>query len=271
MKRCTKCGEEKPRSEFSANKNSADGLRVHCKACSKIDMRMREEHPELFTRHFGPRNITEKACKMCLVVKPRSEFYPKHTAADGLRQVCKACARIGKKELDRAYWLRHRDERIAAMAADRKANPEKYRRHNRAYYVAHKDEISVSVRSYRLAHVDMMRAARRRWAEGHPEQVRANAAVMRERRRRRAALGTLTASQWMAQLDAFDGRCAYCGACAAEMDHVLPVSRGGEHDVGNVVPACYECNRRKGAQTPGEWRRFVKLEYTVLEVAQNAE
>lgn len=33
MKRCTKCGEEKPESEFHKNRRSKDGLCSRCKAC----------------------------------------------------------------------------------------------------------------------------------------------------------------------------------------------------------------------------------------------
>lgn len=35
MKICSKCKQEKPLSEFYANKSSADGKQSYCKACSK--------------------------------------------------------------------------------------------------------------------------------------------------------------------------------------------------------------------------------------------
>lgn len=35
MKRCTKCGEVKPKSEFHRKKNGKDGLRSYCKVCSR--------------------------------------------------------------------------------------------------------------------------------------------------------------------------------------------------------------------------------------------
>lgn len=40
-------------------------------------------------------------------------------------------------------------------------------------------------------------------------------------------------------------RCAYCGGGADTVDHVLPRSRGGRHEWGNVVAACVRCNHRK--------------------------
>lgn len=59
----------------------------------------------------------------------------------------------------------------------------------------------------------------------------------------------LTVSEWTAVYESFRGRCAYCnGAQARTIDHVIPLSRGGSHDVENVVPACRVCNAHKGAK-----------------------
>lgn len=30
------------------------------------------------------------------------------------------------------------------------------------------------------------------------------------------------------------------------MDHVIPLSRGGDHSIDNIVPSCFSCNASKG-------------------------
>ena len=40
-------------------------------------------------------------------------------------------------------------------------------------------------------------------------------------------------------------RCAYCGARAETIDHVVPRSRGGTHTWENTVACCARCNHRK--------------------------
>lgn len=40
-------------------------------------------------------------------------------------------------------------------------------------------------------------------------------------------------------------RCAYCGAKAETIDHVVPRSRGGAHSWENCVACCAGCNHRK--------------------------
>ncbi len=43
--------------------------------------------------------------------------------------------------------------------------------------------------------------------------------------------------------------CQYCGKMppdiTLEIDHVTPVSRGGENDINNLITACFDCNRGK--------------------------
>jgi hypothetical protein len=47
-------------------------------------------------------------------------------------------------------------------------------------------------------------------------------------------------------------QCTYCGAHPSEtvlleLDHVHPVAEGGTNDIDNLVTACWDCNRGKGA------------------------
>lgn len=46
--------------------------------------------------------------------------------------------------------------------------------------------------------------------------------------------------------------CQYCGKSAPdvilEVDHVVPVAEGGTDDMLNLVTACFDCNRGKGAR-----------------------
>ncbi len=46
--------------------------------------------------------------------------------------------------------------------------------------------------------------------------------------------------------------CAYCGAKADTVDHVVPRSLGGDHSWENCVACCSRCNHRKGDRLLGE-------------------
>lgn len=67
------------------------------------------------------------------------------------------------------------------------------------------------------------------------------------------------------------GRCWYCGeetsvrrgiggmSSASEfcIDHVVPQSMGGGHELNNLVPCCRSCNSSKGGRSLEEFRVFV--------------
>lgn len=67
--------------------------------------------------------------------------------------------------------------------------------------------------------------------------------------RRDAILSTedpLTAEAWAEILREHNHRCRYCGSqTKLTVDHVIPLSKGGEHSRANVVPACQSCNSKK--------------------------
>jgi 5-methylcytosine-specific restriction endonuclease McrA len=51
-------------------------------------------------------------------------------------------------------------------------------------------------------------------------------------------------------------RCSYCDMQMTEQpepDHVVPISRGGRNDLGNIVPCCRSCNADKCDMTLTEW------------------
>lgn len=54
-------------------------------------------------------------------------------------------------------------------------------------------------------------------------------------------------------------KCFWCGkkikGSDIHMDHVVPLSRGGENTFINVVASCKHCNLSKGAKMPNDWAK----------------
>ena len=49
--------------------------------------------------------------------------------------------------------------------------------------------------------------------------------------------------------------CAHCNTTKnITLDHIIPISRGGQHSVGNLQPLCRSCNSSKNAKLLVEWR-----------------
>lgn len=61
---------------------------------------------------------------------------------------------------------------------------------------------------------------------------------------------TLTVDQWHQTIADFNGLCAYCQERPNEqLEHFIPRSKGGKTHVGNCLPACVICNKKKNNHT----------------------
>lgn len=67
----------------------------------------------------------------------------------------------------------------------------------------------------------------------------------RRRSRKRSNGDSLTAVQTEDIIRFYEGKCVYCFEKYSHLDHVHPVSKGGDTSVENIVPACSRCNISK--------------------------
>jgi 5-methylcytosine-specific restriction endonuclease McrA len=100
-------------------------------------------------------------------------------------------------------------------------------------------------------------ARKRDYQRRNPEKVRAWEMNARARRYDRGwehrGHHGVTVEELRGIREVFGDLCVYCGEQATTLDHVIPLARGGPHEVSNLVPACSDCNLRKHNKTPEEW------------------
>lgn len=174
-------------------------------------------------------------------------------------RVCGWCGGDISQLKAEARYCSRQHKKNAASKRHRARNPGYYRRyHGSAARVAWLQKNREAIRAY-------ARDQQRRYRLEHPEAARkwwaTNAEKHRlyqsNRRFRLAAGPGVTERDWLRLVSRFAGRCAYCG-CRPDrvhMDHVLPLKRGGQHSIGNVLPACRSCNTSKGSRLLVDWRR----------------
>ena len=189
-----------------------------------------------------------------------------------------------KREYDRKRYLACRSSKIDSARKWCIAHPEQRRAYLRNWRAANLEKVRESARKWVAAHPEARRAARKRaaenpekfreysrkWADAHPETKRANARKwvesnpdrVREYSRKRRALksGCVSRDSWLIdRLIAESDGCAYCSNGwtfqRPTVDHVVPLSRGGEHSPENVAPCCPSCNSRKGTKPLLPWLR----------------
>ena len=58
------------------------------------------------------------------------------------------------------------------------------------------------------------------------------------------------------------GRCSYCGCRLKfndfEVDHIIPLSRGGKNNIENLTPSCSACNRLKLDSSLKEFKKKIE-------------
>lgn len=144
---------------------------------------------------------------------------------------------------------------------------ERKRAYNRERYRRQAEAFSVRSKAWREANLEHCRNRGKAYYEANKEAYIAKQ-IPRSDRRRALLLSAPTyrvsAADWRAIVQRFEGRCAYCGVQAAKLnkEHVIPLVRGGSHSIGNLVPACEPCNKSKGKKTVMEWRMH-RLRYQV--------
>ena len=141
--------------------------------------------------------------------------------------------------LKRQQWYQeHREESCARARAWQLANPHQKKATSAAWYQTHKDEIRLKL--IHLRDTDPERYA----------QYRAMSRASEQRRRARksgSATVTLTRYEWELLKAHYQFQCVYCHTKPKTLtqDHLTPLSKGGEHTLWNVVPACRSCNAKK--------------------------
>jgi 5-methylcytosine-specific restriction endonuclease McrA len=94
----------------------------------------------------------------------------------------------------------------------------------------------------------------RKWRAKNPLAVTAMS-QKRTAAKKNSESRTVTDNDLRALIARHGGKCGYCkDADYDHIDHIVPLSRGGRHAIGNLMPACAFCNLSKHARMLSEWR-----------------
>lgn len=137
------------------------------------------------------------------------------------------------------------ERRRAKDRDSKRGNPVSIQR-SRDYYRANRERILAEDRALYAANREARVARARQWQIDNPDRHAAN------ERARRAKIDGLFVEYVhpLAVLELHDGVCGICGEdvdpADFQVDHIEPVSLGGEHSYSNTQPAHPVCNMRKG-------------------------
>lgn len=268
---------------MSSNQNTCklDGCDLPVKskgACRKHALRLWRTG----SYHLKPKPAIQlaKECFRCKELKPRAEYGHSTQTRDGKQGVCLACFRAQRHdeywsdpEVSRAkrrdHYERNKESVLANNAKSREKNREKVRESKAEYYQKKKlcpewqkrqrklreENKAVKARydkQYRASTPDQQAAWSKAWAEKNKAKVKAIKHNYKARRRAQEASG-VSSKELAAWAESQEKRCYWCSdKCANNyhVDHYTPLSRGGKHELENLVIACPPCNITKNAKDP---------------------
>ena len=176
-----------------------------------------------------------KVCFKCGRELPVEQFSKDKTTKDGLNRKCKEC----RKQYNQQHYQEHKEEILQYV----KQYDEEHKEERQQYYEEHKQERQQYQQQYNQT------------PEGQVIKFNSNA----KRRKREELQGAgINKEQWLEMMQFFDWKCAYSGVLVntknnRSIDHIIPIVKGGEHEVWNCVPMYANYNFSKKEKDIMEW------------------
>lgn len=164
------------------------------------------------------------------------------------------CRRARKRKTLQRWTAANRNRKLALDANARRrfkqANPDYFRE----YYAQKQEQRKEESRDWYRANAEYALERQKVYAATRPIELRR--ALGRKSRAKRRAIESQVFVEVVDSRVVFErdkGICGICGKSVAmtsrwEVDHVVPISKGGTHCYANVQLAHRRCNRSKGAK-----------------------
>ncbi len=193
-----------------------------------------------------------KTCSKCKQSKNLSEFYKRKVSPDGLTQSCIVCVKLKCKtdyaknsEKRKADAKQYNEDNCEKVKASRARFREKNRDRLRTAGRSRKNKDKAVVAKYRQTDEYRMSCANSRHKVREQKQSTMDGSVPQK-------MYYPLSPDLQALLNGQKNKCNQCGCglIKKELDHYIPLSKGGQHRLSNLQWLCSDCNQTKKAILP---------------------
>ena len=197
-----------------------------------------------------------KSCNICENSKPASYFYKNKKTKDRLSNKCKDCA----KSYQSKYYTDNREASIEYKKHYRQENTDKIKDARKKYYKENIEKIREKQRilsiQYYKENVEKIREYQKKYNQTEAGKAKSS----KSDKKRRALKAGAEIENFMAQ-EVFNRDRYKCQSCGIKtrpdyknkshskypnLDHIVPLSKGGDHSKLNTQCLCRKCNLAKG-------------------------
>lgn len=246
-KRCTKCNCDLPADteHFGLNKLGKYGLDSRCKKCRAEIARLKRAENGAKTRP-NRKHGDLRQCSCCLRWMPEDDdHFRKRSDSENYCSWCRECLR----EKNRNYQANRRTDPDIRLK-------EKHA-YKRYYYRSEIREKKLAYMSkWYKENITRRKLYSKQYEQSLERKLKRRIRTRTQNAKRKSTPGQFTSKDVQIQIEMQKGKCWWCGELVGdnyEIDHRIPLSRGGTNYPENICIACFNCNRSKGSKMPHEW------------------
>lgn len=181
-------------------------------------------------------NIYEQKCSVCKEVKPLDYFHKQSSRKIGVMSRCKICNSKRAKQWNEENKERSKHLRREAYKKFSQEQRKQKLKNNREYYKRNSQKMNDRGKKYR---------------KENPWQ-KINSEGRRRARKQNNGVYIILPKEIN---KIYSSPCIQCGSKDnITLDHIIPISRGGKHSIGNLQALCKSCNSSKGSRLNIEWK-----------------
>ncbi len=269
---CTKCLKEKNPDEFGNDRTRPTGKYPWCKMCAGA-------HQHALWERENPEKVRRKReglrrCSKCKEEKPPETFSKRGERYKSHCKVCVAENHAAKHQpkppgpipTESQICTKCRTEKPLAEFYNNKRNPSGKSFQCKAcaaeYYAENRERILAVGTVYAAEHKEETAARHANWYQENKENILKKQLThtrIRQARKAGAPVVEKVSTEYIFTRD--KGICQIClkpcKLSEANIDHVIPLSKGGEHSRRNCVLAHSHCNQSKGNRVVTQQMRLL--------------
>lgn len=211
MKTCSKCLQEKDETEFRKEKKGKNGLSSWCKECWK-------EYAKTYAQSERGKEVHRQACKRYNASENGKTVRAAYNSLECVKEAKRGWANSESGKAFRAKEaIIYKENGKRKQILDKYSKSEKFRKTLKRYHTSPKGRETLS------------------------------RGVHKRRSILENVVSDLTADQWEEIKASQKYRCAMCHKKKPlTRDHIIPITKGGQHTASNIQALCRSCNTKKG-------------------------